>query len=313
MVFLLLRLTSRQLEKLISRGQGRESRFLARLTHIIFQVATVLLAVIGAMIPLYIAGDWLVLTVLIIILVGFVFALRHSLPRYMDEVRLLLNIGPVREGERVVYRGVPWNVSRINIYSTIVNPALAGGRLRLPMTEMGNLVSRRYNKDEPWFPTKTDDVVILDDDTFGTVVLQTPEVINLRTLGGSVKTFQTADYLSMRPRNLSNGFGLFVTFGLDYRHQSEITSSVLTKLEKAITKGLEEAGYQQALDKLKVEFEQAAASSLDIKVLAFFSGEVASEYFSLSRLLQAIMVDTCNAENWVIPFNQITVHNADSN
>ena len=104
---------------------------------------------------LYVLGDWLILAIIMVFLVGVLFALRNSLPRYMHEVRLLLNLGPVREGERVIYQSLPWRVSRLNIYSSLVNPSLTGGIIRLPLSEMLQLVSRRWSRDEPWFSNET--------------------------------------------------------------------------------------------------------------------------------------------------------------
>ncbi len=40
------------------------------------------------------------------------------------------------------------------------------------------------------------------------------------------------------------------------------------------------------------------------------SGEVAARYNALTRLIVRACVDTCNAEGWVIPFTQITIHQA---
>jgi small-conductance mechanosensitive channel len=55
-------------------------------------------------------------------------------------------------------------------------------------------------------------------------------------------------------------------------------------------------------------FDVAAASSLNFFVWAAFSGEAAESYGRIRRLLQRLAVDACNANDWVIPFNQVTVH-----
>ena len=104
----------------------------------------------------------------------FILALRHSLPLYVREARTLLNIGPVREGERVVYQGLPWKVTSLNVYCTLINPALSGGRLRLSLDEVATLHSRQYEEREAWLPTQEEDYVLLDDTTFGRVLQQTP-------------------------------------------------------------------------------------------------------------------------------------------
>ena len=61
---------------------------------------------------------------------------------------------------------------------------------------------------------------------------------------------------------------------------------------------------------LSVEFLQAGPSSLDLVVLADFKGEAAALAKRIERALQRWCVDCCNANNWEIPFPQLTVHRA---
>lgn len=311
--FFIFRYLSYLLEKWISRGQDSESRFLSRLTHVILQILTVFISTLALLAVLYTLGDWLLLTLIIILLVGVVFALRNSLPRYIDEVRLLLNIGPVREGERVIYHGLPYNVSRLNIYSTLVNPMLRGGRLRLPLREIGPLVSRRYSKEEPWFPSRADDWVILSDESFGKVLIQTPEIVQLKLVGGAIKNFPIGEFLELYPVNLSYGFGLFVSFGLDYKMQKSITSKALAQMESGVKKQFEESKFAEYLEKFAVEFEQAGSSSLDLSLRFNLSGDAACFYYAIRRFIQSCAVNVCNEQAWTIPFSQLTVHMNENN
>jgi hypothetical protein len=41
-------------------------------------------------------------------------------------------------------------------------------------------------------------------------------------------------------------------------------------------------------------------------------GNSAASYFAIGRLIQQTCVDICNQENWVIPFTQVTVHQAET-
>jgi hypothetical protein len=152
--------------------------------------------------------------------------------------------------------------------------------------------------------------VLLGDGTFGQVSMQTPELVRLHLLGGSYKTFPTTAFLDQTPTNLSQNFRVDATFGVDYKHQALSTQEVPAKLKARIQKGLEKEGYKRHLLDLTVEFRTAAASSLDIAIMADFSGEVASDYPKLERLLQRIAVDACNEHGWEIPFAQVTVHTA---
>ena len=66
----------------------------------------------------------------------------------------------------------------------------------------------------------------------------------------------------------------------------------------------------QALLNLRVEFESAGDSSLNIVVIADFSGQLADVYNRLRRSIQRWCVDAAAEFNWDIPFPQLTVHNA---
>ena len=49
------------------------------------------------------------------LLLGGALSFRSMLPNYIDEVRLLLGVGPLREEELVQYNGLPWQVMSLNI------------------------------------------------------------------------------------------------------------------------------------------------------------------------------------------------------
>jgi hypothetical protein len=292
----------------MQRREAARTRRLAKAGGIIFRAFSLLLAVFGAMVVLSVRGDWLILGLLILFLFGAALTLRTSLPRYIGEIRILLNMGGVREGERVVYNGIPWRIKSLNFFSTLHNPLLRGGTIRVPIEEMAQLQSRQYRKDEPWFPSRENDFVILDGDVFGKVLLQTPEVVELQVVG-AVKTYPVRDYLAQRPRNLSlEGFAIPVTVGLDYRHQSEILSTIVEKLRAHLEARLEDQVFRGHLKELVVDFNEAASSSLNIIVVGIFRGAAAEHYWSIRRFLQRAAVDACNRYGWGIPFDQLTVH-----
>jgi hypothetical protein len=306
--YLLLHQTHRVYDRYTGRRARGSREFATRMVSLLFSTLTFLMALLAAMVLLSVRGDWLLLGLIIIVLVASILALRHSLPQYAREARTLLNIGPVREGERVVYQGLPWKVASLNVYSTLINPALRGGRLRLSLNEVATLHSRQYEEGEAWFPTQQEDYVLLDDTTFGRVLQQTPEYVQL-AVAGSIKTYSVGAFLGTNPRNLSaDGFGMFVTLGLDYRYQPQITTTIRDQVEAFFRQGLEAHAYGEHLKNVVVEFNEAGASSLDIAVIGVFSGGAAADYFAVRRLMNKLAVDVCNAHNWVIPFNQISVH-----
>ncbi|MCB0337456.1 MAG: hypothetical protein KDD62_14165, partial [Bdellovibrionales bacterium] len=118
------------------------------------------------------------------------------------------------------------------------------------------------------------------------------------------------DFLDLTPTVLSKGFRINTTFGIDYNLQASVTSAVVEILKKQIIADLQSGGYGSDHVSVKVEFARAAESSLDLAIITDFIGSCAGDYQVLHRLVQKICVDACNANGWVIPFNQLTVHMA---
>jgi small-conductance mechanosensitive channel len=162
--------------------------------------------------------------------------------------------------------------------------------------------------EEPWFPTRINDWVILDDGVMGKVVQQTPEQVVLVKLGGSYKTYPTLTYLSKNPENISPQFSVSTTFGLDYQYQSIATTEIPHIMQKKILRSLVDEFGKDLVRSVNVEFASAAASSLDFRITASVSGELAPQYNVIQRMLQRGAVDAANENHWVIPFPQLTVH-----
>lgn len=295
----------------ISPVHRRKASLASRIADIMAALLAILFALWGVMMVFYFRGDWLLLTLVVLFLVGAVWAGKTSLPPYIEQLRTLLNLGSIREGERVVYEGLPWKVKSLGFLTILENPRLQGGEYRIPVRHVMHMISRQPEDREPWFPTETDDWVMLADETYGKVVTQTPEQVVVLKLGGSLKTYSTVEFLAQTPENLSHGYRVSCTFGIDYQHQSLATTEVPGKFETALTAGLFEKFEREQIRSIKVEFLSAGASSLDYQILVDVDGALASRMHVLQRLIQKICVETCNAEAWVIPFTQITIHQAD--
>ncbi len=307
-VYFLLKLLVRGVLWLLPRAKDKEARVFSRITFLGFKALIILSAILAAMSVLYVRGDWLILTILIIFFVGVGWALRQSVPRYIQETKILLNVGSVREGERVFYQGLPWRVAELNLRCTLSNPALMGGNIRLPLDTIVDLESRKYARDEPWFPCGLGDYVKLDDDLLGYITVQTPELVQMNVLGGSIKTYSTEAFLALNPRNLSHGFGVFITFGVDYVHQAIAISEIADQLQTDLQQAIFDQPFGKWNQKLNVEFKEASASSLDFLIISLFDGAAASDYFSINRFFHREAVVSCNKQGWRIPFNQLTVH-----
>ncbi len=307
-VFVVLRLLHRLIYRYSPIHNVEARPFYIRLIDVAYHLITALGATAALMAVFYVSGDWLLLSLVIIFFAGLAWGARHGLPLFWEQIKMVLNLGAVREGERIIYAGVPWRVARLNFYTRLENPVLES-HIDLPVKHLFEMVSRACVKDEPWFPTRPDDWVLLGDGNVGQVVSQTHEVVRLRLVGGHVKTYPTADFLGLAPVDLSRGFGVFSTFGIDYEHQAVCTTEVPEKLKAHIAAGL--AHHGDALLQLKVEFKTAGASSLDYLIQANFAGKAAVSYGSISREIQRLAVDACNDNGWGIPFQQVTIHRAE--
>ena len=274
-----------------------------------YRLATAIVIVLAILLVLYSRGDILLLTLSLIALAGAALGLRQTLPRYAAELRLLLGIGPVREQERLVLDGVPLSVESLGVYSVLRNPALEGV-VRMPLYKMDTFASRPATA-EPWFPCQPDDYIVLADGSYGHVLRQTIEMVEVAVLDSRMR-IGTKDFLSQNIRNLSrDGYGIAATFGIDYRHQAICLDTVPASFREAIIRRFSEAGLRQDMQDILVEFSEAGASSLDYRIYLVLSGHAAPAYYKAQRLVQQACVDTCNREGWVIPFTQITVHSAE--
>ncbi len=310
--FFLLRYGHERVNRLTPWVKKGERPFYTRLVDVGLHLFSVIGAVVAAMIVLYSTGDWVLLGLAIIILLGLALTAKNGLPKFYAHGRILMNLGEVREGERVVYEGIPWKVERLSFFTVLTNEQLRGGMLRLPVTRLDGLISRAVSPHgEPWFPCSEGDWIDLPDEGRGKVLSQTPEFVQLVKLGGARITIPTAEFLLKSPVNLSHSFRLSTRFGIDYKHIAASTTTIpeilWTHLTREISTLIEK---REQLISLKVEFADAASSSLDYAIIADFDGSLAHRYEFLSRALQRLAVDCCLANHWEIPFNQITLHNA---
>lgn len=284
-----------------------ERRFSLRLTEIVLSVLSLLVAIAATLVVPYVRDDWLLLAVGIVFLVGAGWVLVRMAPQFFEQIRLLLNIGSVREGERIEIDGLPYRIDQLRFHSRLHNPALDGGTLRVPIQSLIGKRSRRGGQHEPWFPTRPGDEVILADGTFGPVLQQTPSVVVVRYLGAP-RSYPTAAFLALCPRNLSHGFVVDTAFGIDYRHQAVATTQVPEWFRTAIEQGLAALQPPAHATRVEVQFQAAGSSSLDFLVLAEFAGELAARHGELRRAVQRLLVEACATHGLTIPFPQLVVH-----
>jgi hypothetical protein len=291
--------------------KAKERPFYIRLLEVLLLIFTVISATSASLFTLYISGDWFLLSIAIIFIFGALWTAREGFTRYYEQVKLILNLGSVRENELMIYKGIPWQVERLALFAKLKNTALSPSRIRVPIGELENVISRPVGKNEPWFPCMIDDWVILSDGVRGKVVSQSPDMVEVIQRGGAYITYQTSDFLGLNPKNLSRNFRLKSVFGIDYAHQADCTSTILKQAKDFVSAKLEEDDYSKYVLNLNVEFESAGASSLNIVIIADFHRDIAALYGRLQRALQRYSVEACTHFGWNIPFDQLVVHKAE--
>ncbi len=310
-LFLLFRLIHRAMVKYLPGYQKPHRSLSIRLTDLVYRIITILVLFLTPLVVFYLREDWVLFSIVLLVLIGAAWGIRKVAPFYWKQAILLLNIGSVREGERLFYEGLPWKVDRINLYTDLVNPT-ANLHHRIPLEKMVGKISRPVRKsNEQWFPCKLNDWVILNDGTRGEVISITHEFVELQKRGGATKTYLMQDFLAQAPLNLSATFRIKEVFAISYRHQQQATNIIIGKLKRFLQEKLEKEGHAPYLVDVKVEFNEAADSSLNLVVIADFKGEVAPLLNRLRRAIQRWCVDAASAYDWEIPFPQLTLHRAE--
>lgn len=291
------------------RGKRRMD-FGRRLGALLLKLFSVVGGLLASLLVFNAVGDWFLLGLLLIFLIGVGWASINALPQHLEAVRLMLNIGPVKEGQRVVFEGTPWKVESLGFGARLVNPLLDGGVQILPVRYLVGMQSRPPGEHEAWFPCRQGDWVELADGRIGRVACQTPSVVQLVELGGSQVVYQTPDFLSQTPRNLTTNFRTLSTFGIDYKHQADCTTKIPEAMEKALNEELPKIVDGEDLLHVAVLFQSAGASSLDYEIQVDLAGRAAPQQKRVRYAIQRILVDACNKHGWEIPFAQVTVHRA---
>ena len=241
-----------------------------------YSVLSFFVAFFMSILTLYVLNDWILVTIILITFAALIWSSKQYFPVFFEQSKIVLNLGAVRENERIIYNGLPWKIKNLGYYGRLYNPDLDGGLLRVSTKEMLDLNSRKFSESEPWFPTRKGDW-IEDADVFGQVILQTPEQVVVQKLGGERVYYNTSDFYARAVTNLSDGFAVEFSFGIDYTHQKAILDEAIGHFKKHIDERLK-SDYPQVKDSIQrssLDFLQAGASSLDIRVFYKMSGELA--------------------------------------
>ena len=299
-VYFIMLLFLRFLSWLFNRRDEKRNYF-QRVITILYHFLMGILAMTAFFYVLEVRDDPVMTGITIVLLISIVWVLKNSLPTYIDELRLLLNTGSAREGECIIYNGITMQIESLQYYTKLTNPLLPELKLRLTLSELTKYVSRPVSKDEPWFPCKVDDYVMLYGDIYGKVKNITLENIVLSLPDGSMPiTYTIEDFFIANPRNFSLGFIVKTEFNIDFKHFKISTSEIPQILTEGIQQGILKENFGNSLKDLSVNFAKADSSFLEYEIIAVFEGAAASEFYSIERALQRYAIEVCNEQQWLV-------------
>jgi hypothetical protein len=274
--------------------------------HALYGILAFIFSLTLSILSLYIMGDWVLVTIIILMMSAILWGSKSYIHKYLAEGRLILNLGTIKEGELVIFRGIPWKVKSINFVTIFENDYLDSSIIRVEIAQIFHMHSRKILINEQWFPTRTGDWVSLSDGTYGEVKCQTVEQVIIEINQSERKYYTTQDYLNLRPTNLSHGFTLQQLWNFDYEIQSQLLEHYLPILENDFAQEL--ADLKIKFKNFKLEFHSAGAHSLNVLAQVSFEGSEASNKLYLERSINKIMLTLSLRYKLTIPFEQLVVH-----
>jgi len=131
----------------------------------VFVLVANLLSVVGALAAMLIAfsatGDLFLFGIVLLFLLGVAWGGMKVLPQFMESLKLILNIGMVKEGERILFDDIPWTVSSLGFSCRLTNDRLDQASQTLPVRHLVGHHSRPWCEGEKEFPCETGDWVQL--------------------------------------------------------------------------------------------------------------------------------------------------------
>ena len=106
LTFIFTLLILHRIHKLIRRFSPfhkKDRSFYVRIFDLVYIIITALFSLMALLAVLYFFGDWVLLSLAIIFILGIGWASKNLIPRFWNQGKLILNFGRVREGERVIH------------------------------------------------------------------------------------------------------------------------------------------------------------------------------------------------------------------
>lgn len=295
------------IRRIIKPARSKNWHLALRLFDLTYFVITISASFMFFVMVLYSGADWLLLGISIFLFIGVLWVGKNFIPLILGQIKLLLDLGPVREGERVIYNNLPWEIESLNFYSTLRNDEMDVATIVLPLKDLLEMRSRPSHENEHWFPSSTGDWLMMSDGTYGQVINQSPELIVLEVDRGSIKTYTLESYLQSNPQNFSrNNFSVIEVIGIDYKYRHRI-SSICSELKELLDKDIVSHQYNNWIVETRIELAAMNSSSLDLRYFVKFKGDAAAEYPDLKPFVQQAALDGLNKLNLDIPYPHLTI------
>jgi hypothetical protein len=293
-IFFGLRTAYAYFMKVIAVRKYQRLSFMLRVLDVAHEGGALLLGLSAALLVLYARGDWLLGGLSLLALGGLLMTAKTGIARHLEQLQFLLNLGQVREGERVIIAGVPWRVGTIYMFTQLTNPAMPGASLRLPLQTLAAMTSRPSKLGEAWFPCEIGSWILVNGSTLAQVTDITPEHVVISYQGGLKRWIPMATFITMDTASLSGGFSRSITLDYHVSDESMKAVDVVKHLKTVIRECLFRSIRSEELRDLKVELQNSQGATHVYEVTALFTAALAPQYQSLQALLQHAAAEASN-------------------
>jgi hypothetical protein len=286
---------------------GPKTNHLKKFIEAIYDVVTVFICLSTFLISLYLLNDWVLFTITLIIVFGITWSLKQFLPTMLEQLRMILNLGLVKEGERLMWEGLPWRVESIGLQVTLLNEEIEGARINIATKHLIGKHSRPIVSDERWFPTRPGDWISFNDGKLAQVIKQNVDFVSLRMVSGTEILYTTNQFINMPMENYRDGILISITVGIDYAYQADVCDEYLKYFQEQFENAVRNWPESTQIRNVTVEFMASAESSLNYIISLYCEGILAPKRDIFSRLLQKQFVVSCNLRKISSPFPQLTI------
>ena len=310
-IYLLFRLIQKAIQWISPLHRSPKYMFWANLVDVMLYGLALLVATGALIAVLFTSGDWLILAIVMLLVLGGIWGARNTLPHFVEQIKLLLGFGPVRQGEKIMIDGLPYRVEMMGVYSYLKNPLLTGGTLRLPLKDLVGMRSRPYDENELWFPCKEGETVLIDGSIMRKVLMITPQYVKLDWYGCDMDEYiPTASFMNRTLLSLARPFWVGITFRLSYQHREY--QEIVDKLVPFVREEIKKLPYAEHI--VDIENPWIELGSLDETSLSFLvwiqaDPEIAPKHSGIKRAITQICLRAANKYGWnILQLKPVEVH-----